>query len=84
MTESGGLPQRMGPNSWFTQHEYKTGCGGSYPGRFLINWEKNAGVPTYHLARDARNNCGASGEEWNYPCKASGLSGDAGRPVVLR
>jgi hypothetical protein len=54
------MTTNMGPNSWFTQHEYKTGCSASRPGRLLINWEKNAGVAKYHLTRDNNNNCGVT------------------------
>jgi len=77
---------RMGVNSWFTQHEYKTVCasGTTYPGRFAIDWQKPAGVPTYILRRDDNNNCTpVQGEVWTYKtCKASGQSGECPKMIA--
>jgi hypothetical protein len=77
---------RMGENAWFTQHEYKTVCASSttYPGRFVIDWQKPAGVPMYVLRRDNNNNCSpAQGEVWtDKTCKASGKSGECPKMIA--
>ena len=55
---AGFMTSQMGPDSWFAQHEYKTGCsGGALRGRLRINWERNGGNMKYHLIRDNVNNC---------------------------
>jgi hypothetical protein len=69
----------MGVNGWFTQHEYKSFCGNggsTYPGRFVIDWQTPAGVPTYYLRRDNNNNCTpVVGEVWtNKTCLANGAA----------
>ena len=68
------LMTRLGENTWFTQHEYKTGCKGDtppntkLPGRLAIDLTYDFGVRYYHLRVDDNNNCDPrAGAVWAAP-----------------
>jgi hypothetical protein len=73
------MTDRMGVNSWFVQHEYKTGCSATIPGRIMIRWERNAGVAKYHLLRDDDINCGPANPAIDL---ANCIPGSSGCPAM--
>jgi len=82
------LLSRLGENTWFTQHEYKTGCTGSapgdtqIPGRIAIDFANDHGAAYYHLRADDQNNCDpAKGPVWEAPHCNFGAAGCPAPPA---